>query len=201
MPVPTTFHADLVCPFCYLAAASLGRLRAEGAIELTFRPFEIHPETPREGVPLASFGDAKIEALYREVGWLASDAGVRISKPATLPSSRLALEAVEMARAARGETGAVEMAGRVMSAYFADGEDIGSEDVLRRIAGEMGIGRDLQDKCFMGRKFGPAIDAAREAAHAALVTAVPATFVGGFPVLGYQPYAQLKKLVERAGRR
>lgn len=201
MPVPTTFYADLICPFCYLAAAPLGRLEAERAIDLRFQPFEIHAGTPKDGVPLESFGGAKVDALYREVGWLASDAGISLIRPERLPNTRLALEAVEMARAAKGEAGAVDFAGRALGAYFKEGQDIGREETLRGLASAMVIDGDLQDKCFYGRKFGPAVDAARDAAHDALVTAVPAAIVGGFPVLGYQPYAQLKKLVERAGRR
>lgn len=201
MPVATTFFADLICPFCCLAAGPLGRLRAERLVELRFRPFEIHPETPKEGVPLKSFGAAKVDALYREVGWLANEAGVEIRRPDRLPNSRLGLEAVEMARAAKGESGAVEYAGRAMAAYFKDGLELGDEAVLRGMATVMGIARDLQDRCFLARGFRGAVDAARAEAEDALVTAVPAMRVGEFPVVGYQPYAQLKKLVERATRR
>jgi predicted DsbA family dithiol-disulfide isomerase len=201
MKLPATFFADLICPFCYLAASALGRLVASGEVEVRFKPFEIHPETPREGVPLTAFGAAKVDALYRELGWLAGDAGVRLLKPERLPNSRLALEAVEMARAAKGEAAATDFAGRAFTAYFAEGKDIGNEDILRGIATAVGVGREWQDRCFLGRKFGGAVDAAKLEAHDALVTAVPAMNLGGIPALGYQNAQQLKRLVEKARKR
>lgn len=201
VPVRVTFWTDVVCPFCYLAAAPLGRLAREGAIGLRVRPFEIHPETPPEGVPLERFGRDKVDRLYREVAWMAGDAGLTLLKPARLPRSRLALEAVEMARASLGEAAAAELAGRAMGAYFKDGLDLGQESVLRGLAKAVGIDRDTQDKGFLARAFGPAVDAARRDAEDALVQAVPAMDIGGIPALGYQPYAALQKLVERAARR
>jgi predicted DsbA family dithiol-disulfide isomerase len=200
VPAVATFWGDVICPFCYLAAAPLGRLRAEGAVEVRFRPFEIHPETPRAGVPLEAFGKAKIDALYRELSWLATDAGLPLLRPARLPSSRLALEAVEMARAAKGEAGALEYAGRALGACFKEGLDVGDEATLRGIASAMGIGRDWQDKAFLARAFGPAVDAARAQAHDQMVTAVPATLVNGHPLVGYKRYDELKRVLERVNR-
>ncbi|HVY61695.1 MAG TPA: DsbA family protein [Planctomycetota bacterium] len=201
MAVRATLWADVICPFCYLAAAPFGRLRAEGAIDLVVRPFEIHPETPREGVPLERFGKAKLDDVFRSVQWMAGEAGLDVRRPEKLPNSRRALEGMEMARAAKGEAAAVEFAGRVMGAYFKDGADVGDEATLRAIADAMKIDRGAQDRCFLNRGFAGALAEARRGAEDALVTAVPAASVGGFPVVGYQPYAQLKKLVERAARR
>ena len=201
MPVRVTFWTDVVCPFCYLAAAPLGRLAGEGAIELRVRPFEIHPETPREGIPLEKFGREKVDKLYREVAWMAGDAGLALLKPARLPQSRLALEAIEMARAARGEAAATDFAGRAMAAYFREGLDLGDEGVLRGIARAVGVERDPQDKCFLARGWKDAVDGARRDAEDAMVQAVPAMDVGGIPALGYQTYPELVNLVERAKKR
>jgi predicted DsbA family dithiol-disulfide isomerase len=197
--VQVTFFADLVCPFCFVAAAPYGRLRADGEIDLRVVPFEIHPETPREGVPLASFGAPKVEALYREVRWMGQAQGVdRIAVPERLPNTRLALEALEAARASGGDARALDFAGRAFAAYFQEGRDLGSEDVLRDLLARCGVARDAQDACLYGRKQGPAVDAARREAEDALVTAVPAARVGEFPVVGARPYNELRRLVERA---
>ena len=204
MRVPTTLYADLICPFCYLAAFPFGRLRAEGLIDLRVRPFEIHPETPREGIDLEALdgkAKAKVDEVWRSLQWLAGEAGVEIRRPSRLPQSRLALEALEMARAAKGDAGAVDFMGRAFGAYFREGADLADEALLRGIADQVGVPRPLQEKCFLGRAFGPSVDAARREAEDAMVTAVPGGVVGGFPVVGYQAYPQLKKLVERAGKR
>lgn len=196
--VPVTLHIDLVCPFCYVAAAPYGRLFADGAIDLALSPFEIHPGTPAAGVPLASFGKAKVDAVYREVKWVAGEVGLTIAAPERLPNSRLALEALLAARAALGNAGAVEFAAKAFQAYFRDGLDLGKEEVLRACLQAAGIGRGAQDECLFGRKQGPAVDEARRQAEDALVTAVPAASVAGFPVIGFRPYKEIRTLVDRA---
>jgi len=201
MRVPTTFFADLVCPYCYVALAPLERLRDEGRIELRLRPFEVHPRLPREGVALSSFGRAAVDGAFREIGWIASEVGRAIVKPERVPNSRRALEAVEMARSVKGDDGALELARRAFAAYFAEGKDIGYEAVLRAIASAVGIPRALQDACFLAGRFSAAVDAARADGHDRMVSAVPATFLGDHPVAGYRPYGELRALVERLGGR
>jgi predicted DsbA family dithiol-disulfide isomerase len=195
-----TSFLDLICPFCRLADAVLERLEQEGLVRVEVRPFEIHPETPRGGLPLAALLGKRREALWREIGWLAEETGVRMSAPERLPQSRLALEALEMARAAQGEEGAVRFARRAFRAYFEEGRDLGDEAVLRALATEMGLPRDLQDRCFLVRGFGGAVDAARREGESRLVTAVPVTFIGGAPLAGYQPAARIRQAIERMRR-
>lgn len=198
-PVPTTLWVDPICPFCYVAAVPFGRLAAERAIALRVLPFEIHPETPRDGVPVAKLASkAKLDEVFRSVQWLAGEVGLDVRRPERLPNSRLALEAIEMAREAKGDAGAADFAGRAFAAYFKDGADIGAEAVLRGIADALKIDRGLQDRCFLVRGFSKAVDAARRLAEDAMVTAVPAGRIGAFPLVGVKPYAELKRVVEKA---
>lgn len=198
MAVPATIFVDLICPFCYLALAALARLEAEGGVRVRVVPFEIHPETPRGGRPLAEVAGRRADRIFREIGWLANEAGVTVVKPERLPSSRLALEGVEAARAAKGEAGAAAFAWRALRAYFAEGADIGEEATLRAIATEVGVPKETQEKWLLVRAFGRAVDAGRREAEEKLVTAVPATFLGAFPLLGLQPYERLKQVAARA---
>ena len=198
--VDATIWLDAICPFCYLAEAPLARLEAEGALRVRVRPFEIHPETPRGGVAIREVAGPRADALFREIAWTAEEAGVEFTRPERLPSSRLALEGIEMARAAKGEAGAAAFARGAFRAYFREGLDIGDEAVLRGIAVGVGVSRDLQDRFFIARGFSGAVDAARRDAEDRLVSAVPAIFVGEYPLLGYQPYERLKQVIERMRR-
>lgn len=196
MALDATIWLDLICPFCRLADATYSKLEAEGALRLHLRPFEIHRETPKEGLDLAKVMGPRRDALWREIGWIADEVGVRMVQPDRLANSRLALEALEMARAAKGEAGAAAFAAAAFRAYFEEGRDLGDEAVLRAVATETGLPREAQDRCFLGR----AVDAARREAEDRLVTAVPVAFVGDFPLAGYQPYARVKQAMQRAQR-
>jgi predicted DsbA family dithiol-disulfide isomerase len=200
MAVLATIWLDLVCPYCFLAERALARLEAEGEVSVRVRPFEARPETPREGIALEAVLGKRGDAVFRELRWLGEEAGVAISRPERLPNSRLALEAVEMARAERGERAAADFARRAFRAYFEEGRDLGDEAILRALASELGIPRAAQDRLFFGRAFRGALDHARREAERRMIGAVPAIELCGVPLMGYQPYARLKQAVERAKR-
>ena len=52
------FVSDVVCPWCAVGLASLQqaveRVRGEIEVEIHVQPFELDPNTPREGVDVAS---------------------------------------------------------------------------------------------------------------------------------------------------
>ncbi|NIP60570.1 MAG: DsbA family protein, partial [Gemmatimonadetes bacterium] len=58
--VPVSVYSDYTCPWCYVGLRRLDRLREELPegleLDVTWRPFEIHPEVPREGMPVEDLG-------------------------------------------------------------------------------------------------------------------------------------------------
>jgi predicted DsbA family dithiol-disulfide isomerase len=127
-----TIFSDYVCPFCYLAEASLSRLRDVG-IALDYRAFELRP------APVAML-DLNSEYIVR--GWrnsvapLAAALEVGLKMPTIAPRSRKAHELAAFARE-RGRFPAIHRA--LFKAYFQSGLDIGRIDVLVGIAGEAGL--------------------------------------------------------------
>ncbi len=115
--------------------------RREFDAEILWLPFDLHPEYPPEGIPLAE--------LHRRYGIGAgeddplrdrfAEAGLVYDRPAVVPNTRLALRMSELAR----EQGLHEpFHARLMEAYWSEATDIGDPDQLRRLAAEVGLDAD-----------------------------------------------------------
>src|SRR5665213_294873 len=58
--------ADVVCPWCFIGKRRFERamaMRPETPVELAWRPFQLNPEMPRDGVPADEFFAAKFGDL------------------------------------------------------------------------------------------------------------------------------------------
>lgn len=115
--------------------------RREFDADVVWLPFDLHPEYPPEGIPLAD--------LHRRYGIGVggrdplrdrfADAGLEYNRPETVPNTRLALRMSELAR----ERGLHEpFHHRLMDAYWSEAVNIGDPDELRRLAGEAGLEAD-----------------------------------------------------------
>jgi predicted DsbA family dithiol-disulfide isomerase len=140
-------YSDTVCPWCYLGKrrfelALAGRPQYEPRIN--WRPFELNPDLPWEGVDRAGylaskFGDsAQIEAsdaaLVRH--GLAVGLEFRFDLVECLPNTRRSH--LLIAHAARQGL-SNEVVERVMQAYFEEGCNIGDVDELVRLGVEAGL--------------------------------------------------------------
>ena len=112
--------------------------RREFDAEITWLPFDLHPEYPPEGIPLAD--------LYHRYGIGVGErdplrdrfaaAGLEYNRPAIVPNTRLALRLTELAR----ERGLhAPFHDRLMDAYWAEATNIGDAEALRRLAAEVGL--------------------------------------------------------------
>jgi len=143
------FVSDISCPWCAIGLHALeqaaGRLREDVALDLHFQPFELNPQMGPEGQDIG-------EHLQEKYG-------------ATPEQSQRTREAIAARGAELGFTFAMERRGRIyntfdahrllhwaeekgvqpalkhalFSAYFTDGQDPSSHDVLARVAGEVGL--------------------------------------------------------------
>jgi predicted DsbA family dithiol-disulfide isomerase len=116
--------------------------RREFDAEVTWLPFDLHPEYPAEGIAL--------EQLHRRYGIGVGEhdplrdrfaaAGLAYNRPDVVPNTRLALRLTELARA-RGLHEPFH--NRLMEAYWSEATNIGDPDELRRLAA--GVGLDAAD--------------------------------------------------------
>jgi predicted DsbA family dithiol-disulfide isomerase len=117
------------------------RVRREFDADIEWLPFDLHPEYPTEGIPLAD--------LHRRygIGTGADDplndrfaeAGLTYNRPDVVPNTRLALRMSELARDAGLHDAFHD---RLMDAYWSEATDIGDPDQLRRLAAEVGLEAD-----------------------------------------------------------
>jgi len=161
MTVQIDMISDLVCPWCWL-----GLKRLEGAIALTadefdtqveFRPFQLDPNVPPEGVPYKDYMAAKFgsvseqEASGQKNRWTqmrealeaygeAEDIPFRFSGIPMRPNT---LDAHRLLRWAQGQAKGKDVKLALFRAYFTDHRDIGDADVLTDIAGSVGLDRSL----------------------------------------------------------
>ena len=100
-------------------------------------PFDLHPEYPSEGIPraqlVARYGP---DGMARTRGFFERHGLEYNPNPDVVPNTMRALRLTEHARA-QGKHPAFH--DRVMEAYWAEAQDIGDPDVLRRLAAEVGL--------------------------------------------------------------
>ena len=146
--------SDVVCPWCFIgkrrleAALALYRVRfpENPAPEVRWFPFQLNPDLPAEGISRAEhiarkFGTKKGADIYAQVAGVGSTVGIafafdRIARqPNTLASHSLI--------ALAGEHGLQDdMVETLFTAYFLDGEDLTRDEVLVRLAAQVGLPAD-----------------------------------------------------------
>ena len=131
-------YSDYICPWCYIGLRRIERLEREFPVDVEWRPFELHPETPRSGFDLSARlgGLPRARAYAENIVALAAESELTIRMPRAVANSHLALEAAEFARE-HGGFDRVHAA--LFAAYFQDGRDIGDAAVLGEVAGACGI--------------------------------------------------------------
>jgi predicted DsbA family dithiol-disulfide isomerase len=178
--------------------SSLVRLRAEFELDVEWVGYELHPETPPGGVPLAEWLPQP-EAMMGYVRTFAADFGVGdLVHPKLLANTRRAHASAQAAR----EAGRLEpWRAAAFDAYWRKRRGLESDDDLAAIARDAGIDPALAVRAASDPAAVAQVDAARQLALRAGVTGVPTFDVGGARVVGCQRYEVLVETVRRAGAR
>src|SRR5215210_986983 len=160
-------------------------MRNEQGAELVWLPFDLHPEYPREGIPRAELERRYGAAAHERLRELFSANGLTWNPGPTVPNSRAALRMTELAR----DRGLDEpLHDRLMDAMWAQGEDIGDHDVLRRHTDAVGLERDEVDRVLGGDEYLERVRLSTEQAAALGITGIPAFLIDSrLLVLGAQP--------------
>ena len=190
-------YSDYVCPWCYIGLQRIEQLQREFPVDVEWRPFELHPETPTTGADLRGrLGTPdRVRAYTENIIALAEDSGIPMHMPVVVANSHRALEAAEFAR----EHGGFDAYHRALfHAYFEDARDIGDIDVLCDIARSCGVDDQHLRQALTDERYRPAIDAITNAARADEVLSTP-TFIyqGGFRLTGAQDYAVFASITSR----
>jgi predicted DsbA family dithiol-disulfide isomerase len=143
-----TIVSDVICPWCFVAKKNLEKaLELAGTdfvVKITWRPFELNPGMPKEGLNRREYRSKKFgsweksQNLDAQVATAGKLAGITFHHdlmertPNTFNAHRLIWLACE-----EGVQDAVVEA--LFRAYFVDGRDVGATKVLAQIAKQAGL--------------------------------------------------------------
>ncbi len=179
-------YSDVICPWCYIGKrhmqVALGRVAAEGhAFTVSWRPFQLNPEMPLDGVARDEYRRAKFGTLERsreldaQVARAAAEAGLQIRHdlmqrtPNTLAAHRLIQFAAERGRQD-------DVVDSLFAAYFVEGRDIGARETLIDIAEGAGLDRGVVGDFLDSGRLAREVQDEDQAVRQAGLTGVP-TFV------------------------
>src|SRR3569833_1095302 len=139
MSATLRLYTAFVCPFCFIAEQStVPRLPAEFDLTLDWRGFELHPSTPKGGLPLQRlFPNQDLDQMHEGTKRFAARFGVtNFQPPQRLQNSRRALAVAEWARS----TGRLEpFRAAAFNAHWRRGKDRESAAALRELAAAAGL--------------------------------------------------------------
>jgi predicted DsbA family dithiol-disulfide isomerase len=196
-PFRIVAYSDYVCPWCYIGHRRIEQLQQEFDIEVEWRPFELHPETPTTGARLEGrLGNAaRIRAYTENILTIAGESSIAMHMPTVVSNSHLALESAEFARD-RGCFDAMHEA--LFTAYFERGADIGDVDVLCDIARDAGIDDQGLRQALTDEAYARLIDESTNAAREHEILSTPTfVFPGGFRLIGGQEYSVFSSVTRR----
>ena len=207
-PMDVDFVADVVCPWCYVGWARLKRtlaLRPQVAPTFRWRPYQLNPELPEEGVDrkalmAAKFGSDPDRAagMVQALTAQAAEDGLvlKFDEIEKSPNTNAAHRLIVWAEL---EGLGPQVAEAVMRAYWTELRDIGDTAVLTDIAAENGMDRDAVARRFQegaGKAF---VDQACETATRSGIQGVPFMIFGGrVAVSGAHAPENLVQAVDKA---
>ena len=183
--------SDVVCPWCYIGKRRLEKALAlvgQQGVEVRWKAFELNPNAPKEGFERQAyrarkFGSAAYaKQLEAHVAGAGRDSGIefRFDRIERVPNTLDAHRLIWLAQRGGAQDALVE---NLFRAYFIEGLDVGSPEVLKKIAAESGLESAKVDEVLtsdLGRR--EVLDEEHEAqAHG--VSGVPTFFVGRVPLM------------------
>lgn len=149
--VDVEVYSDVVCPWCFVGRRRLAQavelLDGKHEIRVTWKPYQLNPWIPAEGMDRAEyrrikFGSAErasgMDGKLRETG---HELGIELNfdkiqrAPNTLNAHRLAWLASQQDRQ-------IEVVDALFQAYFTDGKDVGDLATLVEVAASVGLDAD-----------------------------------------------------------
>jgi predicted DsbA family dithiol-disulfide isomerase len=196
--------SDVVCPWCYIgkrqieAALALYAQQNPGAHRprLTWRPFQLNPQLPAEGMSrqdyvTQKFGAARAKDIYARVAAVGAEHGIAFAfdRIARQPNTVAAHSLIALAGAAglRAEGLQSRVKEALLQAYFLDGVDLTRTENLVAIATAAGLDQAQAERCLADPQSRRAVEQEDQRARAIGVEGVPFfIFNGKLAVSGAQ---------------
>ena len=165
-------------------------------MNVTWLPFELHPEAPVEGIPReVYFRGARFEQMRTHLENMAAEVGLTMKQRDVIINSRRALGAAEFARA-QGKFEAMHLA--LFKAHWEGTGRLENTDDLVRIGAEVGLDPVQLRAAVEEDRYAVVIDENRSDAESVGINAIPAHIFGRrYLVLGAQPYEAFQQVLDR----
>jgi len=165
-------------------------------VQLTWLPFELHPEAPIEGIPLETyFGRARSDQIRGRLESVAAEVGLVMRQRDVIINSRRALGAAEFAR----EQGKYDqMHHALFKAHWEGTGRLENIDDLVRIGTEIGLDPDELKTAIEEGRYEAVLDDSRHQAESVGINAIPAHIFGRrYFVVGAHPYESFMQVIDR----
>ncbi|WP_248149687.1 DsbA family oxidoreductase [Microbacterium aoyamense] len=203
--------SDIACPWCYIGKRNLENgLAAASAdadaplVEVTYHSFELSPDTPvdfegssadflakHKGIPLA-----QVNEMQDRVTGIAAAAGLEYHLDDVHQTNTV--KAHELLHFAKEQGRQLELAERLMSAYFTEGRHLGRIDELVALAVDAGLDADAAREALESSRFLAAVREDQAQASAYGINGVPFFVINGkYGVSGAQPAEAFTQIVRQ----
>jgi predicted DsbA family dithiol-disulfide isomerase len=175
-------YSDVVCPWCYIGKRrlerALGQLNDVAQAQITWRPFELNPTMPKEGMERTTYLESKFGSLDRfrqlEEHVLAAGAAERIpfafGKMARTPNTLMAHRLIWYAEQQGRQDAVVES---IFRGYFVEGADIVMPSTLVQLADRSGLSAEAVERFLKGGEGTEEVKAEEAAGHRLGIRGVP----------------------------
>lgn len=191
MKIRLDIISDPICPWCYIGKARLHKAFAERPHHpfwTSWRPFQLNPEMPRDGMDRRAYLEAKFggpegaKAVYSRIETTAEADGlpIRFDAIKRTPNTIDAHRVIRWAMPGDQQDAVVD---GLFERYFLLGDDIGDRETLADVAATAGMERDAVLTALAGDVDRDAVRKENEAARSAGVSGVPTFIVNGKHVI------------------
>jgi len=190
-------YSDVVCPWCYIGKRRLERaleqLHGAAQARITWRPFQLNPAIPKDGMDRTAYLEAKFGSLdaFRQLEEhvLAAGAAARISfrfeKIARTPNTFMVHRLIWYAGQQGCQDPVVES---LFRGYFEEGADIGMSSTLTELAGRSGLNVKAVEQFLQSDEGIEDVKAEAAAGHRLGIRGVPYFLLNGIvSIAGAQP--------------
>lgn len=200
-------YADIACPWCYIGERRLRNAlaqRPDVAAEFHWRPFQLQPGLPPQGVPWREFAERKfggwhrVEEVFARLNEAAAGEGITFS-PEAIVSAANTRDAHRLILLAAEQGLAWEMADALFAAYFAEGRDLNDEEHLVAVATGVGVDAAAARALLASDRYGDEVEASQQLAGEYGIQGVPFTiFEGRYALPGAYPLDVVLEAIDAA---
>jgi predicted DsbA family dithiol-disulfide isomerase len=204
MPVQIEIVSDVVCPWCFIGKRRLEQAlaRVQAEVEVVWRPFQLNPGLPEEGMERELYVQRKFGSagpgVYARVAAVGASVGIPFAfeRIVRQPNTVAAHQLIGLASRGARQDAMVES---LFRCYFLEGADLTRRADLVSLAGQAGLDPAAAQACLEDRASRRTVEDADRQARALGVEGVPFfIFDRRLAVSGAQEPEVLVQAIERA---